>query len=107
VSLIEFLQLFRDTLLEDTARPNFHTMVGKLRTLFEEIDINGDADMTWEEFTSYIVLNGGSRSKSEHTVQHVRNALAANKPKSALILTSPQKNLSHSTKKRRCTTTSC
>lgn len=71
VSLIEFLQLFRDTLLEDSARPNFRQLVGKLRTLFEEIDINGDMDMTWEEFTSYVVLNGGNRSRSEHSTQHV------------------------------------
>ena len=30
-------------------------LVANLDDLFREIDINGDGDMEWEEFTSFIV----------------------------------------------------
>ena len=35
-----------------------HYSISRLGELFAEIDINGDGDMSWEEFTSYIIKNG-------------------------------------------------
>lgn len=45
-----------------TAAPRFftytHCNARRLEELFAEIDINGDREMSWEEFTAYIIKNG-------------------------------------------------
>lgn len=35
-----------------------HAFVFRLEELFAEIDINGDRELSWEEFTAYIIKNG-------------------------------------------------
>eukprot|EP00698_Gefionella_okellyi_P018731 TRINITY_DN5651_c0_g1_i1.p1 TRINITY_DN5651_c0_g1~~TRINITY_DN5651_c0_g1_i1.p1 ORF type:complete len:1307 (+),score=320.74 TRINITY_DN5651_c0_g1_i1:241-4161(+) len=54
VNLVEFVRIMMKYL------PHNHTIddeefVGSLCQLFNEMDLNGDGDIQWEEFTSYIV----------------------------------------------------
>eukprot|EP01105_Mastigella_eilhardi_P006752 TRINITY_DN182_c0_g1_i5.p1 TRINITY_DN182_c0_g1~~TRINITY_DN182_c0_g1_i5.p1 ORF type:complete len:991 (-),score=210.84 TRINITY_DN182_c0_g1_i5:311-3283(-) len=44
--------------------------VSKLCTLFDEIDINGDHSMEWEEFTDYIVKNGVAGHSDSFAKKH-------------------------------------
>ena len=52
--------------------------VADIRELFDEIDINGDGDLEWEEFTAYCANLGfvATKHKVSHTETRKVRALA-------------------------------
>lgn len=56
VSLSQFVQIMIKAVSHKKEQEN--SIMARLSDLFAEIDIDGDKEMTWDEFTSFIIKSG-------------------------------------------------
>jgi hypothetical protein len=56
VSVVDFVKIMKNAIPH--MKEDERKIISKLTELFAEIDIDGDEEMTWDEFTSFIIKSG-------------------------------------------------
>jgi hypothetical protein len=68
-------------------KENEQSVASKLCNLFTEIDIDGDKEMTWDEFTNFIIKSGLETTEHSNSVKKYQQII----PKSEINFNSLQR----------------